>query len=107
MLKRFIPLPALVSGDKWERSRAERQAVNYIIQGSAAEIIKMAMIECSKVSYKAILQVHDELIFELPDTEAKEIHLQRIKNIMENAYRLSVPVDVDIRMGNSWAEAKA
>lgn len=103
MLGRFIPLSNLASGNRWKRQQAERQAINYIIQGSAAEIVKMAMIDCAKAGFKSILQVHDELIFELKDGVA----LPLIKNIMENVMPISVPIDVDIRVGNSWAEAKA
>ncbi len=106
MLKRFIPLPSLNSSNRWDRMRAERQAINYIIQGSAAEVIKLAMIECAKRGYNAILQVHDELIFEVPGTYEVKYVLEKVKNIMENAMPISVPIVIDIKCGSSWAEAK-
>ncbi|MCA0932696.1 DNA polymerase I [Lutimonas saemankumensis] len=92
------------------RSADERNAVNAPIQGSAADIIKIAMIRIhellKKENYrsKMLLQVHDELVF---DMHKDELELLRplIKNTMENAYKMSIPLTVDIGLGNDWLEA--
>lgn len=92
------------------RSGAERNAVNAPIQGSAADIIKIAMINIynkltlGNYKTKMLLQVHDELVFDVykPELEAMKI---MIKTEMENAYNLSVPLDVDLDIGDNWLEA--
>ncbi len=92
------------------RGAAERNAVNAPIQGSAADIIKIAMInihkklEASDYKSKMLLQVHDELVFDIykPELEAMKT---LIKTEMENAYQLSVPLDVDLDIGDNWLEA--
>ena len=92
------------------RSAAERNAVNAPIQGSAADIIKLAMInihkklEEGKYKTKMLLQVHDELVFDAHKDELETIQ-SLIKNEMENAFKLSVPLDVEIGLGNNWLEA--
>lgn len=105
MSGRFVPLPDLNSKNKWKRMHAERAAVNYIIQGSAADIIKVAMIEIQKAGYHPILQVHDELLFEVSPLTAQDDMLA-IKKIMENVVKLSVPLVVDIHVGINWNDAK-
>lgn len=86
-----------------------RAAANAPIQGSSADIIKLAMIEVNKIlqNYQArlLLQVHDELIFEVPPTEWQELQ-PKIKDAMENALPLSVPLIVDIHAGQNWMETK-
>ena len=86
-----------------------RAAANAPIQGSSADIIKLAMIEVNKVlqNYQArlLLQVHDELIFEVPPDEWEELQ-PKIKDAMENALPLSVPLIVDIHAGQNWMETK-
>ena len=86
-----------------------RAAANAPIQGSSADIIKLAMIQVNKVlqNYQArlLLQVHDELIFEVPPDEWKELQ-PKIKDAMENALPLSVPLIVDIHCGQNWMETK-
>jgi DNA polymerase-1 len=92
------------------RGAAERNAVNAPIQGSAADIIKIAMInihtKLSEGNYKSkmLLQVHDELVFDIfkPELEALKV---LIKSEMENAYKLIVPLDVDLGLGDNWLEA--
>ena len=85
-------------------------AINMPIQGSAAEMIKVAMIaiqeELTKNTMKSkmILQIHDELIFECPQGE-EDILVNLVVGKMENAMKLSVPVVVDYGLGNSWLEA--
>ncbi|MGC8928211.1 MAG: DNA polymerase I [Myxococcota bacterium] len=91
------------------RQQEERIAVNTPIQGSAADIIKLAMINIHKKivskDTKMILQVHDELLFEVPEKEIEEVS-QLIKSEMENVIRLDVPLVADIAVGKNWAEAK-
>ncbi|MCX7944015.1 MAG: DNA polymerase I [Deltaproteobacteria bacterium] len=91
------------------RQQEERIAVNTPIQGSAADIIKLAMINISrKIEHsdtKMILQVHDELVFEVPKNKIEEVS-KLIKNEMENVVSLDVPLVADIAVGKNWAEAK-
>ena len=105
MSGRWIPLPDLASKNKWKRMHAERAAVNYIIQGSAADIIKVAMLELNKAGFFPLIQVHDELIFEVDPANAKA-DLAKIKAIMEKVVSLSVPIIADAHIGNNWQEAK-
>ena len=92
------------------RGAAERNAVNAPIQGSAADIIKLAMINIHQklkegnFKTKMLLQVHDELVFDAHKDELEVIQ-PLIKNEMENAFKLSVPLDVEIGLGNNWLEA--
>ena len=92
------------------RGAAERNAVNAPIQGSAADIIKIAMInihsklETGNLKTKMILQVHDELVFDVFKPELEKVKAL-IKAEMENAYKLSVPLDVDLDIGDNWLEA--
>lgn len=105
MAGRFIPVPDLKSKNKWKRLHAERAAVNYVIQGSASDIIKMAMIALVAKGHKPILQVHDELIFEVPPLGIKA-QAKAVKQIMENVVTLSVPLKVSVGLGRNWREAK-
>ncbi|MDO6517445.1 DNA polymerase I [Zobellia uliginosa] len=92
------------------RGAAERNAVNAPIQGSAADIIKIAMInihrKLTEGNYKSkmLLQVHDELVFDIFKPELDELK-SLIKSEMENAYKLSVPLDVEVGIGQDWLEA--
>ena len=89
---------------------AERTAINMPIQGTAADIIKQAMIDIqdfleeSQLGTRMLLQVHDELIFEVPDEEADEIP-GKLKELMETAYELSCPLKVDMGLAQNWLEA--
>ncbi len=89
--------------------QAIRQAVNTTIQGTAADLIKKAMIsihrEMESASLRMILQVHDELLFEAPEEKAEAL-IPWIKDKMESVYKLKVPLVVHIGMGKNWAEAK-
>ncbi len=93
------------------RSFAERTAMNTPIQGSAADIIKLAMVRIDEAlretdwKSRMLLQVHDELIFEGPESEVERLHELVVEN-MENALTLSVPLRVDVHSGKSWYEAK-
>jgi DNA polymerase-1 len=92
------------------RGAAERNAVNAPIQGSAADIIKIAMIniykKLEKANYKTkmLLQVHDELVFDVYKPELETIKTL-VKTEMENAYKLKVPLNVDLGVGHDWLEA--
>mgnify|MGYP003670856099 CR=1 FL=1 len=92
------------------RGAAERNAVNAPIQGSAADIIKIAMInihkklEAENYKSKMLLQVHDELVFDAYKPELEKLKTM-VKHEMENAYTLSVPLDVDLGVGENWLEA--
>ena len=92
------------------RGAAERNAVNAPIQGSAADIIKIAMIniynklKAGNYKTKMLLQVHDELVFDVYKPELETIK-QLVKTEMENAFNLSVPLDVDLDIGDNWLEA--
>ncbi|WP_283678279.1 DNA polymerase I [Lentilactobacillus sp. Marseille-Q4993] len=91
------------------RSFAERTAMNTPIQGSAADIIKIAMIRMDEalkaMKTKMLLQVHDELIFEVPDDELEEVQ-QLIPKIMDSAFKLEVPLKVESHYGKTWFDAK-
>ena len=93
------------------RSMGDRMALNTPIQGTSADILKMAMIkidsELKKNNYKTkmLLQVHDELIFEVPNEELESIK-ELVRNIMEGIYKLSVPLKVEIEYGKDWYDAK-
>lgn len=105
LMGRFIPLAGLKSPDMMERWGAERQAVNYTIQGSAAEIMKLALIRLHERGFKLIATVHDEFIIDAPAAEAEQT-LITVKGIMENVVRLKVPLLVEAHTGKNWAEAK-
>ena len=90
------------------RKGAERAAINAPLQGSAAEIIKMAMIEVDKIlpkdQAKLLLQVHDELVFEVDEAVADQVAKQ-IKDVMQKVVTLSVPLEVEVGQGKNWGEA--
>lgn len=92
------------------RGAAERNAVNAPIQGSAADIIKLAMIaiqkrlETEQWKSKMLLQVHDELVFDVPKEEIEALQTM-VKKEMESAFKLEVPLVVDIGIGANWLEA--
>jgi len=92
------------------RGLAERNAINAPIQGSAADIIKMAMIQIQQkfeqlnLASKLILQVHDELVFDVLKTELETVK-EIVKHEMENAVQISVPLTIDLGTGNNWLEA--
>jgi DNA polymerase-1 len=89
----------------------DRMALNTPIQGTSADILKLAMIKIYKLlnekNYKTkmLLQVHDELIFDVPNDELEEIK-ELVRDTMENIYKLSVPLKVSIEYGKNWYEAK-
>ncbi len=103
-------LPEIKSDNNRLRSEAERMAVNTPIQGTAADLIKKAMINIHEklkgegFRSRMLLQVHDELLFEVPEDEVETI-TPVIKKEMEEVYRLDVPLKVDINHGRNWGEA--
>lgn len=107
ILHRRRKIVGLESRNPNVRSQAQRLAVNTVIQGSAADLIKAAMIrihrriEQEKLPIRMILQIHDELVFELPQKEAEE-HGRWIAEEMSGAVKLDVPMKVDVSIGHSW-----
>lgn len=104
-------LPEIRSTNFQRRSLAERMAMNTPIQGTAADIIKLAMIRTYKALQEAglksrmLLQVHDELVLEVPQEELPQVK-NLLKQSMEQAAELQVPLTIDINAGKNWAEAK-
>ncbi len=108
MFGRIRPIPEINSSEIMKKKAAERMAINSPIQGSAADIIKMAMIKISseiknQTDIKMLLQVHDELIFEV-DNDKINYYYQKIKEIMENVVELKVPLLIEARSGKNWGE---
>lgn len=103
-------LPDLLSDNRQRRETAERMALNAPIQGSAADIIKIAMlrvdeaISLSNLKSRSLLQVHDELIFEVAPGEEKELE-ELVRKAMGEAYPLSIPLEVNVGVGESWDQA--
>ncbi len=110
VLDRRRYLNGINSGNAVVRGAAERNAVNAPIQGSAADIIKIAMIniydklENSDYKTKMLLQVHDELVFDVPNEELDTMKIL-IQTEMENAFKMTVPLDVEVGLGQNWLEA--
>ncbi len=109
LLGRLRRLPDLNAKNFQVRMEAERQAMNTPVQGSAADLIKKAMIDLRRVlegrglRSRLILQIHDELLLEAPESEAEEAQ-RLVKQVMEGALVLEVPLVVDARLGRNWAE---
>ena len=108
MLGRRRRVPEITSRNGQLRSAAERVAVNMPIQGSAADILKRAMIDVHAAlppDTRMILTVHDELLFEAPESQAREV-AELVRTKMESAVELAVPLTVDVGIGQNWKEAK-
>lgn len=105
---RRLYTPDIDARNMMVRKGAERAAINAPLQGSAAEIIKMAMIEVNKIlpqdKAKLLLQVHDELVFEVDEAIADQLATQ-IKDVMQKVVTLSVPLVVEVGQGKNWGEA--
>lgn len=110
MFNRRRPIPELKSSNFMQRSFGERVAMNAPIQGTAADIIKLAMIRVydalKKGGYKSklLLQIHDELLVETYPDEIEDVK-KIIEDGMKNAVKLSVPLEIDMKQGNNWLEA--
>jgi DNA polymerase-1 len=102
-------LPEISSANRMVREAAQRMAINAPVQGSSADIIKIAMInlyremEKRNLESKMLLQIHDELLFEVPEAEVAEMK-SLVGEIMPHAFELRVPVKIDIKLGKNWAE---
>lgn len=110
LLGRRRYLPDIKSGNQNIRQNAERQAINMPIQGTAADMIKLAMVKIDAAIVKAklrsamLLQVHDELVFEIRKNEEEKMQ-SLVKEHMQKALKLSVPIEVEIGVGKNWLEA--
>jgi DNA polymerase-1 len=111
MFGRIRPIPDINNRSHALRSRAEREAINAPIQGTAADLVKIAMIRVhqrlrrDKFHGRMILQVHDELLLEVPDNEIDETK-EAVRAEMESVAELAVPLVVDVGVGRNWMEAK-
>ena len=109
LLGRRRSIPEINSSNRQVREAAERMAINMPVQGTSADIIKVAMInldremEKRQLKSKMLLQVHDELIFEVPEAEREEMR-QLASKLMSTALELSIPLKVDIKTGKNWGE---
>ena len=107
MLNRRRYIPEIKSDNDRIKGFAERAAVNTPVQGSAADLIKLAMIECHEAfkgsEVNMLIQVHDELVFEVPEKEAGSA-AKKVKKIMEEVIDLKVPLVVDIESGANWLD---
>jgi DNA polymerase-1 len=103
------PIPEIDNKNPMIRSAAERLAINTPLQGTAADLIKIGMIQIDHFlqSHEGmgymLLQIHDELLFEAPDEEAGKLS-NKVKHIMEGVFQLKVPLEVDISIGKNWGE---
>jgi DNA polymerase-1 len=107
--RRFIP--DINSSNRQVREAAERMAINMPVQGTSADIIKIAMINLhrqmkeKKLKSKMLLQVHDELVFEVPDAEMKTM-CRLVPEVMSTAVKFTIPLKVDLKEGKNWGEMK-
>src|SRR5581483_7338490 len=106
---RVRPIPDIHSRNPNLRGFAERTATNTPLQGTAADLIKLAMIRIHedlgkrKLKTRMLLQVHDELVFEVPEKELEEVR-QLVQERMENVHPLSVPLKVEVGVGPNWRD---
>ncbi len=107
LLGRRIRIDDLTHGNSWRREGAERQLINNITQGSAAEVIKLAMIKATQHvdSLGLLIQVYDQLVFEASTMDFHSV-MYAVKYSMENAIALEVPLTVDCKTGRNWGEVK-
>jgi DNA polymerase-1 len=106
MTGRQRPIPDILAKNPQARAAAERLAINTPLQGTAADLIKIAMIQIDQVMSKdahMLLQIHDELLFESPDNHIETLSTQ-VKTIMEGVMQLKVPLEVHISIGKNWGE---
>jgi DNA polymerase I len=112
LLGRRRPVPEIRASNRQTRGFGERVAVNFVMQGSNADIIKVAMIRIARRlreegrGARLVLQVHDELLLEVPDVEASKVR-DLVREEMCGAYDLDPPLAVDVGVGDNWAEAKS
>lgn len=109
MSKRKRLLPGIYSRDFQERSYAERQAVNSVIQGTGADLMKLSMIHITEMMKSRglcktgglVLTIHDELLFEVPTNEVNQM-IPLIKEAMEGVVHLKLPLKVSVKIGKKW-----
>jgi DNA polymerase-1 len=112
LLGRRRPVPEIRASNRQTRGFGERVAVNFVMQGSNADIIKVAMIQIARRlreegrGARLVLQVHDELLLEVPDVEVSKVR-ELVREEMCGAYDLDPPLAVDVGVGDNWAEAKS
>ncbi|MBA3844140.1 MAG: DNA polymerase I [Actinobacteria bacterium] len=112
LLGRRRPVPEIRASNRQTRGFGERVAVNFVMQGSNADIIKVAMIRIAKRlrdegrGARLVLQVHDELLLEVPDAEVSQVR-ELVRAEMCGAYDLDPPLAVDVGVGDNWADAKS
>jgi DNA polymerase I len=112
LLGRRRPVPEIRASNRQTRGFGERVAVNFVMQGSNADIIKVAMIRIARRLHeegrgaRLVLQVHDELLLEVPDPEVSKVR-ELVRSEMVGAYDLDPPLAVDVGVGDNWAEAKS
>jgi DNA polymerase-1 len=108
ILGRRLYTPDIMASNKMIKQAAERAAINAPLQGSAADIIKMAMIAVDQMlpkdQAKMLLQVHDELVFEVDESIADELAL-KLADVMQSVLQISVPLLVEVGKGRNWDEA--
>jgi DNA polymerase-1 len=113
LLGRRRPLPEIASRIPQLAAQAERMAINHPIQGTGADLVKLAMISVARYlrknnlesSVRLLLQVHDELVLEVPSEQSKDI-THTLAHLMETVYALDVPLVVDAKSGSDWAHMK-
>jgi DNA polymerase-1 len=111
LLGRRRPVPEIRASNRQTRSLGERLAVNFVMQGSNADIIKVAMIRIHERlraegrGARLVLQIHDELLLEVPETEVSAVR-DLVREEMCRAYPLDPPLAVDVGVGDDWDEAK-
>ena len=111
LLGRRRPIPELRASNRQTRSLGERLAVNTVMQGTAADVIKVAMVRIHERlraegrAARLVLQVHDELLLEVPEVETSAVR-ELVREEMVGAYPLDPPLAVDVGVGDNWADAK-
>ena len=112
LLDRIRYFPELKGGDRMARQQALRAAVNTTIQGTAADLIKKAMLDIDarlargRLAARMIIQVHDELVLEVPGPEIEKV-ASLVREAMEGVHPLNVPLTIDLGWGPNWLDAKA
>ncbi|MGB9181431.1 MAG: DNA polymerase I [Pyrinomonadaceae bacterium] len=108
---RIRPIPSINDRNGNIRARAEREAINHPIQGTASDIVKIAMLKVDDaikregLKARMLMQVHDELLIEAPEKEAKQV-AELLRREMENAVELDVPLRIEVGIGDNWMDAK-
>jgi DNA polymerase-1 len=111
LLGRRRYLPEIASSNRQVREGAERMAINAPVQGTSADIIKVAMIQIHaemqrrRLRSRMLLQIHDELLFEVPEEEVAQLRTL-VATLMQGAIALTVPLKVDLKSGPNWADMK-